>query len=351
MLNLLYQILILIGTTIIAVLTYLWWQARSASQLNLALIRLNEQKQFDVPLFLQNVWPLLKESGLRGFVWQLNWYGVVLKGEHGNRDGKEIVREIAISEMTVIVYFYQKQRGEKRYFDTTLIETVMLLLHTDMWIKAGSVDSTISQMAKLTLFLEHDMKNVAQFIQLMSDQLEMVTPDKEAQLLSYLSRAAPMIRQRADHIVKTLTMSQAQEEMATIVSVDEVLHRLCHFYQLEYNLQGQASVLLLENTFENALENILKNYQDMPSNDAGKKPFVQCIITSNEHDIQISITSNNTAPAEHLERLFEPFWTNNSDGLGIGLYQAKHMLEKCNASISAAKSATGQVLFTIQIPL
>jgi hypothetical protein len=166
MLNLLYQILIAIGITIAAVVGYLWWQARSASQINLALIRLNEQKHFDVPSFLQSVWPLLKESGLRGFVWKLDWYGVDLLGENGSRDGKEIIRNIAISEMTLDIHFYQNQRGEKRYFDSTLIETLMLLLRTDMWIKAGSVDATISQMAKLTLFLEHDMKNVAQVIKI-----------------------------------------------------------------------------------------------------------------------------------------------------------------------------------------
>ena len=349
MLNLLYQILIAIGITIAAVVAYLWWQARSASQLNLALIRLNKQKQFDVPSFLQSVWPLLKESGLRGFVWELNWYGVVIHGDNGNRDGKVITRNISISEMTLEIHFYQKQRGEKRYFDTTLIETLMLLLQTDMWIKAGSVDATISQMAKLTLFLEHDMKNVAQFIQLMSDQLEMVTPEKEQQLLKYLTRAAPMIRQRADHIVKTLTMSQTQEEVATLVQIDKLLHRLCHFYQLEYELHGQASMLLLENTFENALENILKNYQDIHLRDGTEKPFVQIQLETENKKTIISITSNNTSQIDHIERLFEPFWSSNADGLGIGLYQAKHMLEKCNATITASKSPTDQVLFLIEI--
>ena len=349
MLNLLYQILIASGITIVAVVAYLWWQARSASQLNLALIRLNEQKKFDVPSFLQSVWPLLKESGLRGLVWELNWYGVVILGDNGSREGKVITRRIAISEMTLEIHFYQKQRGEKRYFDTTLIETLMLLLQTDMWIKAGSVDTTISQMAKLTLFLEHDMKNVAQFIQLMSDQLEMVTPEKEQQLLKYLSRAAPMMRQRADHIVKTLTMSQIQEEVATLVQIDQVLDRLCHLYQLDYELHGQASIMLLENTFENALENILKNYQDMQLRNAKEKPTVQIQIQTENQKTKIQITSSNAMQVEHLERLFEPFWSSNSDGLGIGLYQAKHMLEKCNATISASKSATEQAIFTIEI--
>lgn len=349
MLNFLYQILIAIGVTIALVVTYLWWQARSASQLNLALIKLNEQHHFDVPSLLQNAWPLLKQSGLSGFVWDLNWYGATIQGEHGQRSGKSIPKKIDIAEMHLSLVFYQNQRGEKRYFDESLIETFLLLLNTDMWIKAGAVDATMSQMAKLTLFLEHDMKNIAQFIQLMADQLETVPPEKEQQMLQYLKKSAPLIRQRADHIVKTLTVRQALDESKNTVQLQQVFHRLCHLYQLDYELSGDAQVVVLEKTFENAMENVLKNYHDMYLRDCGDKPRVSIQITQNGPYIQIKVTSNKVVSDSDVGRFFEPFWSSSADGLGIGLYQARHMLEKCDAAISAFQNSNGQLVFTISL--
>lgn len=350
MLNILYQIFIAVGITIAIVVAYLWMQARKTSRINLELIKLNEQYQFDVPQFLQHVWPLLQKSGLQGFDWELNWYGVTVQEKHGVQEGTVEKREINIAEMKLILIFFQKRRGEKRYFDSTLIETLLLLLRANMWIKAGAVDATMSQMAKLNMFIQHDMKNVAQFIQLMSDQLIEVKPEQERQLLSYLRAAAPIMRQRADYIVKTLTIGQAQDEALTQVDIYKTCKDLCVLYQLDFRLNGRALMNLPENTFSNAIENILKNYDDICQRTGGLKPVVDIHIEENIEQVMLSITSNYQQKTVNLERLFEPFWSSHADGLGIGLYQAKHMLEKCGATISAGNKLSGELQFLVLIP-
>jgi signal transduction histidine kinase len=218
-----------------------------------------------------------------------------------------------------------------------------------MWIKAGAIDATLTQMSKLTLFLQHDMKNVAQFIQLMADQLTTVPPGKEQQVLDYLRSAAPLIRHRADRIVQTLTAGQVQGEPMHLLQLHEVLTQLCDLYRLDYRISGTAQINVPENTLECALDNVLKNYSDIFLREGGVKPAVSIAIITHENALEICITSNNSVPTAHIERLFEPFWSSDSAGLGIGLYQAKQILEMCQGTISATQSVNGQLQFQISI--
>lgn len=349
MLEQLYPILIIIGSTIGLVLAYLWRQARGASNTSLALIHLNEQLQFDTPAFLQNAWPLLSQSGLCGFAWKLDWFGVPVEGRAGTTGGASIHKEIQVAEMKLAVSFHQNRRSERRYFDEALIETFMLLLRSDMWIKAGATDATFSQMSKLTLFLQHDMKNVAQFIQLMADQVATLPAGKEQQVLDYLRAAAPLIRHRADRIVRTLTVGQTRNDPVRTMQVRDELIQMCKLHRLDCEIDGAAQISVPENTLDSALDNVMKNYSDIAVRDAAVRPFVSIKIRDNPRAIEIDIEAGNVPPTAHVERVFEPFWSDNPQGLGIGMYQAKQMLQICRGTISATQTETGQLKFQIRV--
>ncbi|MGZ3158060.1 MAG: sensor histidine kinase, partial [Burkholderiaceae bacterium] len=240
---------------------------------------------------------------------------------------------------------------EQRYFNETLIETFLLLLRADMLIKAGTTDATIAQLAKLNLFLQHDMKNIAQFIQLMADQLGAVPAGKEQQVLDHLRKATPLIRHRADRIVRTLTVGQHMVEPTRSLLLHEKLAQLCHLYHLDYQISGTAKACAPENTIDSALDNILKNYSDMQLRDTQIKPSVSIAITCDDRDANIIISAANTPPAQQIERLFEPFWSSDPAGLGIGLYQAKQMLEMCHGSLHVYQIEGGKLQFHIRLPL
>lgn len=350
MLNLLYPLLIVIGTTIGVVVTYLWRQARTASDNNLALIRLNEEHKFDAPEFLRHAWPLLKSAGLVGIRWEFDWFGIRIQAEEGVHQGKPVVQEITIGEMRLNITFFQNHRGEKKYFDATLIETFLLLLRSDMWIKAGAIDATLAQMSKLTLFLQHDMKNVAQFIQLMADQLTDVPAGKEIQVLNYLRTAAPLMRQRADRIVQTLTLAQAQEETNGTVELNELIDSLINLYQLHAQVSGTAQMSVAKTSLEGALENILKNYSDLYLRLGGAKPLVKITISENPKDVIVTISSEDTPAMPQIERLFEPFWSMSPNGLGIGLYQARHLLESCGGTLTVSQNESDRLSFVVHLP-
>ncbi|MFZ6843868.1 sensor histidine kinase [Undibacterium sp. RuTC16W] len=349
MLEQLYQLLILIGVTIGLVLAYLWREARSASNLSLALIRLNEHHQFDAPLVLRNAWPLLAKSGLNGMRWQLTWFGMVSEGQIGVLTEPLIKKNIEVGEMKLAIFFQQGRITERRYFDEALIETFMLLLRTDMWIKAGTIDASFAHMAKLSLFLQHDMKNLAQFIQLMADQVATVPTEKEHLLLEYLRMAAPMVLHRADRIVNRLTLESVGEVHRRAIQIQDEVEQICKLYRLDHVIHGAATALVPDNTLDSALDNVLKNYSDIAGRQDKLKPLITIDIRDHVQTVEVTIAAAGTVMVTNIERLFEPFWSSDPAGLGIGLYQAKQMLFLCNSTINVVQVPAGHLEFHIVI--
>lgn len=346
-----YLSLILVGMTIGLVMAALWYKARRASMLNLALIRLNEQHGFDTPAFLTHAWPLLARSSLRGIGWRLDWFGVRKEGQSGVTKGKLTERQVEVGEMKVVVRFHRREgRGEQRYFEESLIETFMLLLRTDMLIKAGTTDAALSHMSRLNLFLQHDMKNIAQFIQLMGDQLASVPSGKEHKVLDYLRAATPLIRHRADRIVRTLTLGAAPAEPCRAVALRPLLKQLCELYGLEHAIDGDAAVEVAGNSLETVLDNILKNYQDLGLRDNIDQLHVDIAIRTQDGVVEVTLKVPHAPRTSAPERLFEPFWSSTRDGLGIGLYQAKHLMELQGGALFATQDAAEVLCFHVQCP-
>jgi signal transduction histidine kinase len=344
--------LILVGLTIGAVMAALWFKARKASRVNLGLIRLNEQCAFDAPAFLLQAWSLLGKSGLRGLAWQLDWFGVASSGAAGRREGRLQHRTAQVGEMAVAVQFYQHEgRGEQRYFEEALIETFMLLLRTDMLVKAGTVDAALTHMSRLNLFMQHDMKNVAQFIQLMADQLESIPEGKEQKVLDYLRLATPLIRHRADRVVRTLTLGVNPGAPRPPLALAAMLAQLCQLYGLDKQISGDAVIAGAGEALETVFDNLLKNYQDLAVREAIPALVLEIAITTDARMAEVALQAPAAARVPALERLFEPFWSSTPAGLGIGLYQARQIIESLGGTLTADQPAHGPLRFLVRCPL
>ncbi|WP_369598432.1 sensor histidine kinase [Massilia hydrophila] len=338
--------LIVAGTTIAMVLCYLWRRAVGVNRSSLALIRLNEELGFDTPDFLRKAWPLLRNAGLAGLKWQLDWFGVRISERHGKSGKHGVTRILTVGEMRLDVSVYSRHSwGEGRYFDQCVTETFLLMLRADMWIKAGATDKAFSQMAKLALFLQHDMKNIAQYIQLMGDQLESVQAGREQHVLDYLCSTVPLIRRRADRVVDLVTHS-ARREAATERSIRDEIVSLCQLHQLQWSVVGDAMLRSSSDELVTALDNILKNYRDHASNLS-----LHFQIGIDQAIATVKISSFQPLTTVKLERLFEPFWSTDPNGLGIGLYQSKQLLERIGGNLSVQRDCHENLQFFLSIPL
>jgi signal transduction histidine kinase len=320
------------------------------ARLNLDLIRLNEQHLFDLPDFLRASWPLLTQAGLVGMRWQLTWFGTPLAGEYGAQGATMLERRLAVGDNILELRLYHSRlRGEQRYLFEFLAENYLLLLHMDLWIKAGSVQGAFAQAARLGLFVQHDMKNIAQFIELAADQIENSQPGHEGKLLDSLRTVFPALRVRASRILGTLT-GQNQGTHQRRYALAESWQQAAAIHDLNLVIAGTAEVTLPEGLLESILDNLLGNYANQ-RHDNCRQPTLSLTLASRPNRIVASLTDTSAPPLSlPAERLFEPFWTNRPGGLGIGLYQARNLAISIGGSLEALTPAKEPLTFVLNLP-
>jgi two-component system C4-dicarboxylate transport sensor histidine kinase DctB len=99
---------------------------------------------------------------------------------------------------------------------------------------------------------------------------------------------------------------------------------------------------------EQVLVNIISNaVQAM--NDAVKKEIVIKAQALDDR-VQVSIRDFGAGiPPEHLQQVFEPFYTTRESGLGLGLSISQRIMESMGGSLSAANHPQGGAVFTLTL--
>jgi C4-dicarboxylate-specific signal transduction histidine kinase len=85
-------------------------------------------------------------------------------------------------------------------------------------------------------------------------------------------------------------------------------------------------------------------------------PAERCLIVATSYDagsqglvIEVADSGPGVSP-EHAAHLFEPWHSSKADGLGIGLYIAKTIIETYEGRISMGVAETGGALFRVELP-
>lgn len=351
---LLAVLLVLIGVTIGAVLAYLANRSRHASRLTLELIQRNQHAKFDALEFLESAWPTLSQAGFTGLHWHADWYGGERWGESGNGSGKQLERSLEATDIHVhATLFLPTRSGEDRYFLQALAETFFLLLQCDLWVKTGAVTAATAQLSRFSLFLRHDMKNFAQYVELLDDQVHACPPAQAGALLERLQRTTPLLRERSSLLLRSLqTNGQGDHHGQASQSIDlaAMLSQRAALHGLGVAIDGGAQITFSSTALDTAIDNIFKNYADLARRSGCAAPTLRIAIVT-DIAAQVSITIEDPAgqSIDHLERLFEPFWSDNPTGLGIGLYQAKQSLALQHASLTA-RQGEGGPCFVLCLP-
>lgn len=350
--GLLATLLVLIGATIGAVLTYLANRSRLTSRLTLELIRRNEKTRFDALEFLESAWPILAEAGFAGLHWHADWYGGERWGGAGSEHGIEVKRNLEASEIRITVnLILPAVRGEDRYFREALAATFFLLLQCDLWVKAGSVTAATTELSRFALFLRHDMKNYAQYIELLDDQVRACPPEQANNLLQRLQRTTPILRERAAAMLRALQGSTPVSTTGETIELAPIISQTAALYGLTCRITGVGhSTTLPPATLDTVLDNLFKNYTDLALRNNTPPPALDIAIKQESEQISISIEDPQADRVSHLERLFEPFWSDHPNGLGIGLYQARQALMANGGGLSVENSDNGAPRFIISVP-
>lgn len=106
-------------------------------------------------------------------------------------------------------------------------------------------------------------------------------------------------------------------------------------------IQLQQVILNLIVNGIDAMETVRAESRTVSVRTARDKGFAELVVTDNGPGI----------PGSELERVFEPFYSTKTEGMGMGLSIARTIVEAHNGSISVVSRGEGGAAFSIRLPL
>lgn len=331
----LYPYFILIGASILAATARVLYRSREQAKRGQELVQLNERISFDLPDFLKQCWPVLERGGFVGLDWRLEWFGAAISGESGVLTEKVLYQHFEVQEINLDIRLYHNKRGwDQRFFSQLMADTFFLLLRMDIWIKLGTVRGTFDQTAKMTVFLQHDMKNLMQLVSLAAGQLDRQVPGQEEKLIASLKKTVPSIRDRTQHMLNALVSSKGSGKKDSI-DVSAAVQNVASLFELPVVIFGSATASISNEALQSILENLLGNYATMLLQKDALPQDLQISIEQNSSTVKVQIEDRLGKPVKYPERLFEPFWSEHGRGRGIGLYQSRQLVTAEGGSLVA----------------
>ncbi|PLX70245.1 MAG: hypothetical protein C0602_05385 [Denitrovibrio sp.] len=350
MIDVLYQTLILSGLIIFAVLFYLKRMASNYLRVLTEIIKTNELNEYDPVKFLENLPPFMKKLGIKKY----SYFVFFLDTEYTkteNHSKNSIKKFVWAQDFTVYVEISTGElRWERSYMGTLLVETIFLLLKIDVNLHLKSATKALSEFNKINTFLSHDIKNLAQFINIMEHNLsKTVTDEKKDKLFEYLRSTAPSLKLRADRVLYSLAES-AKEYLPQKDSVDpyEIALDIADILNVEIQHPDEPMQICIERKgLIIIFENIIKNFYDKSITEKG----ILMKMSAVKDDSKVTIRMSDTGSAiPNPEKIFEPFYSEKKGGLGIGLYHCRNIANNMQGKLWAENTPEGPV-FILQIKL
>ena len=210
--------------------------------------------------------------------------------------------------------------------------------------------------ARLARTLAHEVRNPLTNIHLSLDQLEPELPDEELKLFTDIIRRNSL---RINTLITELLESfKPQETVLTSISIIELIERALSEAIDRINLKkitlvknfGEDCTLNLDQSkIKIAFLNLIINALEAMEAEKG----ILTILTSVQIDyFFVTIKDNGVGISqENLNRLFEPYFTLKTNGLGLGLAATLTILQSHNARVEVDSQLGVGTTFTIAFPL
>jgi signal transduction histidine kinase len=141
------------------------------------------------------------------------------------------------------------------------------------------------------------------------------------------------------------------EAIQTVLSMTKDIYKK-NGIEIDFVAAGSYKVNGLENTFGQALLNIINNARDALIEKNIEEKRITILLTQEDDTVLIQIKDNaGGIPKKIIEKIFDPYFSTkqNKNGTGLGLYMTRVIInEQENASISVSNDAEGAV-FSIKI--
>jgi two-component system sensor histidine kinase PilS (NtrC family) len=217
----------------------------------------------------------------------------------------------------------------------------------------------LASLGRLTASIAHEIRNplgaISHASQLLQEAEGLQQADRRLLeiILNHCGRVNLIIED-------VLRMSRHKQDGSERINLSEWLTRFVESYCESHQLNGRISVDIFPHSTEvrvivSQLEQILTNLMENGlrySQQATGKATLQ-LKGGLGRNAELStpvlhvIDEGSGVSAEAEEHLFEPFYTTNPDGTGLGLYISKELCEANQAQLSYRRTSKGKSCFTI----
>ncbi len=335
-----------------------WHLARLAKQhrRTLAALLRTIKPQLDPLLLPAAAWPALSLGGIALLTCSGKWFGqkvnLVLGSPPANIPHTLNFLIEVEDDIRLEFHLYTKSaKGEARLFAEHLCQVFQLQMEAAVQVKVSALAAAMAEQARLTLYLQHDLRNLAQWVTWLADDFP--SEQSDASLLGAAKRVAksvPHAAARAQRILAATRRIQPDELHAQIVELAHTMHQAAELAGIAIEVTGDARVYLRLDLLERALDNLFTNVA--PLLRARPDASLPVTIAPQQHSASVLIVMPqlSSATLTHPEKLFEPFSSGRVGGLGLGLYQARKSLREAGGDLSAEPCAQG-IRYTLTLPL
>ncbi len=300
-------------------------------------------------------WPQLAGAGWRYLHWQGTWFGQPIFGALGtppvgNRKSPPLDFELGNGEDISIrlTLIHQARGGEHRLFAEPLARVFILLLEARLRARSEALSAALAERARLSLYLQHDMRNLAQWVSWVSADFIAATPETLPAVARRLKENAPLAWERSERLMAALG-KQPAEDPPVAVDLRPALAQAARLAGIEPEIVGEARAWVAKSLLSRALDNLLSNLVVAWRENIAAAPTLR--ISEADGNVEIDFFFPWPAGSAPLptEKLFEPFASGRPGGLGLGLYQARKSLIEAGGELHAAPSPEG-LEFQLRLP-
>lgn len=323
----------------------------------------------------------LADLGLRSLDWRGNWYGssvftrlgakiplnlhdggpvLSLQGErisdrvlHQRFDYDDISLEFRIG--------LKGLRGERHLFAVQAAEVLFAMIQGALAARQLALVAAASQRARVGVFLQHDMRNLAQWVQLVAEDFG--SAENDAELLARakrLKKNAAMATNRAERMSQALLNPVWQASASApleahvasgLESLDLADHILqaAELHQVNVELVGAAQVDWDSHALAAVLDNVLGNVSSL-SRERMTPASCRIVISQDAGNTLVSMETKHLRLEIPLEKLFEPWSSSGPVNKGLGMYQARKQAQAAGGELFAEPLGEG-IRVVLSIPL
>ncbi len=331
--------LIFIGLAFFFATYYFRSQSKKLSKALSDLYALNQSVNQDALDFFEQSWPILESLGCLKIEVNIQWFGEKKQMVFGNKpwaEGKLYKFDVARDDMVFsLQIMLNRKAAEPESLSFLVVKTFISILEQNLALKQAEILTSQKRLERYQLFVQHEIKNIAQFIQLLCEQVNTLEKETDKiRLIERLQQSLPAMAERAQKTVLHMKRPLDQHYECSKLKLRAVLQEVVNMYRLEARIVGEATVCLPSVLLTEVFKNILGNFRDHALTEQVIEITIEMHLDENIQLIKINCQRDPQQEIMYPERLFEPFWTTSDSGMGLGLFLARELLKQMDGAVT-----------------